>query len=182
MIKNCKFVTPETRISFIVLQSGAEHKLICAEIGVWIGENAQDMLTVDPEMELYAIDAYTNIAITDDTSQGTPEEVKEKARKRLAPFGDRVKFIYKQSEDAYEDYPDEFFDYVYIDGDHSYFSVYRDMKLWWPKVKQKGMIAGHDVGMPSISKAVIDFVVDNGLLHKMQTMDHPPVSDWWIEK
>ena len=181
MIKNLKFVTKMTRMSFIIKQSNTEHKLICAEIGVWIGENAQDMLTIDKEMELYAIDAYVNIGVTDDTSQGSPDEVKAKAYNRLSVFGDRVKFVYKQSEDAYKDYPDGFFDYVYIDGDHDYKSVKRDIELWYPKVKAGGMLAGHDIIMDSVKTAVTEFLLENKI-KKAAQLAIIPESDWWIFK
>ena len=181
MIKNIKFVTKITRMSFIIKQSNTEHKLICAEIGVWIGENAQDMLTIDKEMELYAIDAYTNIGITDDTSQGSSDEVKAKAYNRLSVFGDRVKFVYKQSEDAYKDYSDEFFDYVYIDGDHAYKSIKRDIELWYPKVKVGGILAGHDIIMDSVKTAVEEFLLENKI-RKTGKLDILPESDWWIFK
>jgi hypothetical protein len=39
---------------------------------------------------------------------------------------------------------DEFFDLVYIDGDHSYSGVMKDILYWLPKVKQGGYIGGHD--------------------------------------
>lgn len=35
-------------------------------------------------------------------------------------------------------------DYVYIDGDHRYKSVMRDIVVWWPKVRPGGILAGHD--------------------------------------
>ena len=172
----------DVRMSFIILQSANEKKLTCAEVGVWTGENAFNMLTIDPEMELHLIDDYTNIAVTDDNSQGNAEEVSEKARVRLEPFKDRVKFVYKQSEEAFLLYPDYYFDYVYIDGDHSYWGAYRDIKLWYPKVKVGGLLAGHDIGMPSVAKAVLDFTIDERLTHRTKVIDAPPESDFWIIK
>jgi hypothetical protein len=42
--------------------------------------------------------------------------------------------------------PDEYLDFVYIDGDHKYEEVKRDIECWFPKVKKGGCIGGHDYG------------------------------------
>jgi len=36
------------------------------------------------------------------------------------------------------------FDFIFIDGDHSYDSCKEDINMWLPKIKQGGIIAGHD--------------------------------------
>ena len=184
MIKNLEGIdlTIDTRTSFLILQSLNKDNLVCAEIGTWVGKNAEIMLKLDPTMKLHVIDAYTNVGITDDLSEGKPEEVKEKARVRLEPFKDRVTFVYRQSEIAYLDYPNEYFDYIYIDADHSYFGAYRDMRTWWPKLKKGGVFAGHDVLMGSVSKALIDFADDNCLLGKTYRIEGEGKSDWWVIK
>jgi len=51
-------------------------------------------------------------------------------------------------------------DFVYIDADHSYESVKMDIASWLPKVKNGGVIAGHDYNWGSVSKAV-DEIFDN---------------------
>ncbi len=44
--------------------------------------------------------------------------------------------------------------YVFLDADHSYDGVLRDIKSWWPKVAIFGYIGGHDFEFPTVSKAV----------------------------
>ena len=41
-------------------------------------------------------------------------------------------------------YENESLDAVFIDADHSYESVVKDIAAWTPKVKRGGIIAGHD--------------------------------------
>jgi predicted O-methyltransferase YrrM len=48
------------------------------------------------------------------------------------------------SEAVLSSYPDDYFDWVYIDGDHSYDLVRRDVELSFDKVKRGGVIAGDD--------------------------------------
>ncbi len=40
-------------------------------------------------------------------------------------------------------------DYLYIDADHTFDSVTRDLELWWPFLKVGGLIAGDDYDDPA---------------------------------
>jgi len=41
-------------------------------------------------------------------------------------------------------FKDGYFDLVFIDGDHSYDAVIADIKAWIPKVRNGGILCGHD--------------------------------------
>jgi len=41
-------------------------------------------------------------------------------------------------------FPDNYFDWVYIDGDHTTKAVYADLQVCFEKVKSNGFIAGDD--------------------------------------
>lgn len=41
-------------------------------------------------------------------------------------------------------FPDNYFDFVYVDGDHSYKGSKSDLRNYYAKVKRGGVIAGHD--------------------------------------
>lgn len=41
-------------------------------------------------------------------------------------------------------YPKKRYDYIYVDGDHSYDGVKNDYKLFWPKLNKNGYMAFHD--------------------------------------
>jgi Methyltransferase domain len=41
-------------------------------------------------------------------------------------------------------YDDESLDFVFIDADHSYSAVSRDIDAWLPKVRKSGIMSGHD--------------------------------------
>lgn len=55
-----------------------------------------------------------------------------------------IKIIREFSHKAAKFFPDNFFDFVYVDADHSKSGCYRDLTSWYPKVKQGGIISGHD--------------------------------------
>jgi predicted O-methyltransferase YrrM len=41
-------------------------------------------------------------------------------------------------------YQDDSLDFVFIDAGHDYDSVTKDITNWYPKIKNGGIIAGHD--------------------------------------
>jgi len=45
---------------------------------------------------------------------------------------------------------------VYIDAAHDYENVKKDILVWLPKVKQGGIIAGHDVIIGGVKQAVVE--------------------------
>ncbi len=45
-------------------------------------------------------------------------------------------------------YPKRKYDYIHVDGDHSYNGVKLDFDLFWPKLNKGGFIAFHDIASP----------------------------------
>jgi len=45
-------------------------------------------------------------------------------------------------------------DFCFVDADHSYAAVARDIAAWWPKVRPGGVIGGHDWHMRGVRRAV----------------------------
>lgn len=70
------------------------------------------------------------------------------ARTVLEEFGDRCKLMKDLSSDVTPSFKDESLDLVYIDGDHREQAVLQDLRMWWPKLRPGGVMAGHDFVMP----------------------------------
>lgn len=62
--------------------------------------------------------------------------------------------IKKTSYEASKQFKNKSLDMVYIDADHSYESVKNDITYWMPKVKDGGVISGHDYCMDGVKIAV----------------------------
>lgn len=45
-------------------------------------------------------------------------------------------------------------DMVFVDGDHSYEGAKRDIETWWPRLKDGGLLCGHDAGHPPLMQAL----------------------------
>jgi predicted O-methyltransferase YrrM len=76
------------------------------------------------------------------------------------------------SEEASKLFLEHSIDVVYIDGDHRYEFVKKDIELWLPKIKRNGIICGHDYNTNSVKKAIRDTIeeihrnyIDTSWLH-----------------
>jgi len=77
----------------------------------------------------------------------------------LFTYADGLKWWFPQLAVYREDslsaaarWDDGHFDFVFIDADHSYESVKRDITGWYPKVRSGGLLCGHDYGPPPRGK------------------------------
>lgn len=121
---------------------------IFLEIGVWQGKSIAYLAEKIEE-------AGTNVILFGiDTFQGTGDNMMKEAGmnsdqlyikycQNTAQFGN-IKTYRGHSHNLPEMFADEYFDVIFIDGDHSYEAVKKDIELWYPKVKPGGIIAGHD--------------------------------------
>jgi hypothetical protein len=62
---------------------------------------------------------------------------------KMAAYPHVIK-VRKLSTVAFKDFADDSLDALYIDGNHEYKNVCKDIAYWYPKVKMGGIISGHD--------------------------------------
>jgi len=55
---------------------------------------------------------------------------------------------------------DKSVDCVFIDADHSYQGCKNDIQAWKPKLKEGGLLCGHDFGHKGVARAVKELVPD----------------------
>lgn len=117
-----------------------------AELGVFRGENFQLMIEHSPKLAV-AVDAWKddgNIARND---SGLSQEILDeqhacfRANVMNKPF---VKLIREYTFKAAKKFPDECFDLIYIDADHTYEGCKKDLEAWYPKVKTGKFLTGDD--------------------------------------
>jgi predicted O-methyltransferase YrrM len=58
-----------------------------------------------------------------------------------------IKLFVQTTETFAKNYPKNKYDYIYVDGDHSYKGVKTDFKLFWPKLNQGGFMLFHDISV-----------------------------------
>ena len=67
---------------------------------------------------------------------------KYKLKNNLKNWG--IELINKSSFEASKLFENCYFDLVFIDANHSYENINQDIKVWIPKIKNNGIISGHD--------------------------------------
>lgn len=153
------------------------HNLMGVEIGVKYGNHAKEILNDLSIEKLFLIDPWENIVERGFFWTQEYTNCFNEAKNNLSQFEDKIEFIKKKSEDAFCDIPDNL-DFVYIDGNHTYGYVKKDIELYYPKVKDGGMIGGHDIWSLNIFIAILGFVLKKRLLLHLYLKD----PDWWIIK
>jgi hypothetical protein len=126
------------------------------EIGVHKGDFSQKLLEVVNPKELHLIDpwkhessaTYKN-ALYGGKAKNGQNEMDERYSNVCVKFdreirGERVKIHRGYSTDVLAQFPDEYFDWVYIDGNHLYEYVKKDIELSFCKTKVGGLITGDD--------------------------------------
>ncbi len=151
--------------------------IIAIEIGVASGRNSKSILNKLNISRLYLIDSYP--IFTDVfTGRKYTEEMQELAKNRSKDFlkgNPNTFFIYKSSDNAINDIKEKA-DFIYIDGAHNYEQVKKDIENYWKILKNGGIIAGHDIKLFDVAKAVVHFCDKNNLKARNYQ------DDWYILK
>jgi len=127
---------------------------------------------------IYLIDPYTEYKdFLDSAPHKTSENIRfayREVAKRLRKYKNKIVWVRKFSENAVNKIP--VCDFIYIDGNHTYDYVKKDIELYFEKVKKGGILAGHDIEEKDVFKAFSEFVVKNKL---NAWVTYP---DWIIQK
>lgn len=125
----------------------------CVEVGVHAGRSAA-FLAVElanrvlvPSLDL--VDRFDDVPVT--TVAHTLEPV----------TGNVVRWLERgTSWDVAGLYQDATLDFVFLDAGHDFDSVRRDIEAWAPKVKESGILAGHDFcqEFPGVVRAVEELI------------------------
>jgi len=158
------------------LKTKKQLNLVGAEIGTLRALNAVSIMQNLDIKHLYLIDPYILYDDGINEYQNRSKDL-EIAQRRMKPFKNKVTFVVKKSEEALDDVPDSL-DFVYIDGNHSYEFVKKDIENYYPKIKPGGIIGGHDfrADCEGLCRAVLEFGDKNNL-----ELNGFPM-DWWYEK
>ena len=174
-ISKIKKFTKDKR-EYILIQ--IDKNSIIAEVGVWQGDFSKHIYNICSPKELVLVDPWLfnsnvrgcapqvngneplNQKYFDNAKKSTYEKFKGKIN---------VNIIDKDSFYASNLFTDNYFDFIYIDGEHSYNAVYNDLTYWYPKLKKNGKIFGDDYywreedNSFSVKKAYEDFIQKNSI-------------------
>ena len=140
------------------------HGLVIGEIGVFKGDFSKIIFKINRPKELHLFDIFTGDMFSGDKDGEnivwTNLDQEYELIKKYFSQHNNV-FMHKgKSQDSLSKFSDNYFDMIYIDGDHSYEGVSVDLELAIHKVKRNGYICGHDyhpVHFTGVFNAVNDF-------------------------
>jgi len=89
-------------------------------------------------------------------------------KQSVSSHNGRVTIIRDLSWEAASRIEDGSLDFVFIDADHEYESVKKDIVAWTPKLKPGGMLCGHDTHFSGVKQAIQELIPD----HRLVGVDH----------
>ena len=124
---------------------------IMVELGSWKGQSAAYMaaelkMQNKNGVKFFCVDTWEG---TSDEEHGGDKWVKEgklfeKFTDNLREVSDYYIPLRMTTERASYLFPEQSIDICFVDADHSYEGVTKDLELWTPKVKPGGIMSGHD--------------------------------------
>ena len=99
-----------------------------------------ELVSIDP----WLADAADRYVDDSNVPQQDQERNFAETKNRLRRFGDRSTIWRMTSVEAAATLKDSSLDFVYLDARHDFESVTEDLAAWFPKLRQGGVLAGHD--------------------------------------
>ena len=136
----------DVTVLIALAEKKAHKKAVFVEVGSWKGHSSCVIASVLKKQggELYCVDHWKGSpgvfhhGLETDCFQTFRNNIREcKLEKYIHP-------LEMDSYTASKIFKDEIADFIFIDADHRYKNILKDLKLWYPKVKKGGILCGHD--------------------------------------
>jgi precorrin-6B methylase 2 len=148
---------------------------VTVEVGSWKGRSLVNAAIARPDLRMIAVDTFA----------GSPSEI-ETHHREAARDGDRVfrafarhicrsecrnlSVLRMNSEQAAPLFGEATLDLVFIDGDHEYDQVSKDIAAWQRTVAPGGRIAGHDYRAGNGVAAAVHERFDDGAIERFDSI------------
>ena len=136
------------------------------EVGVWKGKSicylAERLKKLNKSNQLFAVDWFkgtTNEQGLLDEAEANGGSILDIFEKNVKDLGleDLITTIESDSAEAARHFPYNSIPSIFIDANHTYEGVTRDLEAWWPKLAHGGWMLGHDFCAEQIKRAVYHF-------------------------
>lgn len=128
--------------------------MVCIELGVWKGDFSKRIARMSPK-ELHLVDPWSYQPEYEDRVYGNRSGNDQIKMDRIyCEVCDKFTswpgvFVHRAtSEEAVSLFQDSYFDWIYLDANHSYSFVKRDIESYLSKLKQGGYLTGDDYLYP----------------------------------
>ncbi|HEX7977670.1 MAG TPA: class I SAM-dependent methyltransferase [Gemmatimonadaceae bacterium] len=152
-VANARLVATRARMIALLPRGG-----VAAEIGVSRGKFTAAIMAANPPRKLHLVDVWASDRYNQTLRQG----VEQTYAAEIAAGSVEINLGY--SIEVGRSFPDAYFDWIYLDTDHSYPTTRDELAVYESKMKPGGIIAGHDYVMgnwrSSLKFGVIEAVTE----------------------
>jgi hypothetical protein len=162
------------------------------ELGAWKGRStvcmAVEIANSGKDIEFYSVDHWHGSEDHREDHDVRDGRLFKVFLENIRPVKNYVRPICSDSAGAAQQFADHSVDFVYVDAEHTFAAVSRDIAAWWPKVKIGGVLAGDDwcwcAGTEfGVRRAVTEFFA----LRRMEVITqpgayHPEWKQWLVLK
>lgn len=147
------------------------HETRVLEVGTWLGKSTCFMAglakAIAKPVKIFAVDTFKGEASCDFQKKVVKKSggsILKKFKRNIKQLGleDYIVPIESESHSCLDKLPKESFHVIFIDADHSYEAIKRDLNYLWPALKDTGLFCGHDYDK-DVKKAVDEFAQEQGL-------------------
>lgn len=155
------------------------------EIGAWKGKStsfmAIEIINSGKRIKFDVVDTFRGSEEHKDFSCVVNQTLYDEYLQNIEPVKEHVNTVVGDSSKVAVLYADDSLDFVFIDGDHTYEGVKRDILSWLPKVKPGGYLCGNDMyqkNFDGVAQAVVEVLDDvqvyqhNWVYRKQKIVQH----------
>lgn len=130
--ENCRVLPHRGELLYRLPQRG-----VAAEVGAAFGAYTAEIMAKNKPQELYLIDSWES-----ERYKSGLDRIQDKFKAQIEAGHLHIRQGY--STERLAEFPSSFFDWIYIDTNHSFGTTWKELLLCNEKVKPEGRIAGHD--------------------------------------
>jgi predicted O-methyltransferase YrrM len=178
--KNCNWFSQYGVVSHLLKKINAKQMI---EIGVAYGYHCEYILQKNETINYLGIDPYKGEYDPNDCFAEDVKKLFEKTTQqesldllynvvvnKMASYNERFKLIRDNVENVDNQIEDDSVDLIYIDGDHTYNGVLKDLNFSWKKInKQHGVLCGDDYTWETVKMACENFFAEKKIRYSIIT-------------
>lgn len=157
---------------------------VCVELGVDEGFFTKAILKFTSPSKLYLVDLWGDDRFNESKYESVCQKFSSQINAGL------VEVVRRPSIEAAETFEDSSLDWIYIDTDHSYETTRQELRAYARKIKNGGLIAGHDYCMGNwikgfkygVIEAVHEFCLEENWEFVFVTLDFTENQSFAIKK
>lgn len=155
-----------------------KYDTIGCELGVFEGDFSNLLIKTNKFKKLYLVDLFDGLVQSGDKNGNNIKYIHGHELLNIVSNKfkneNRIEIIKQDSISFLNSFPDNFFDFIYIDTTHQYEHTKNELFLSLKKIKKGGIISGHDyneIHFAGVFNAVNEFAEKNNLVLNITNSD-----------